>query len=173
MKVVSKQTAPECKLFKHKELRIEMGDTCRHLDRKDVERVVHRAPQNAAKTIYDIQDLHPGRSLVYVEECKRCYVGRIRTINLPPDGPTDKGHIEIEIPNSEPVTIEGHLERIPYGFDRPIKYELVISSDVRTFELLGDYDTLRRRIRRESAIARGVLMFEDEAPEMEAKACPA
>lgn len=118
----------------------------------DVERLVHWLPSGGKKNVYKAEELLPGRSIVYVEEKGRFYIAKVGTIEIGDGSSNDKSHIQLDIPNSEPIIIKCHLETIPYGFDAPTRYELVVDTDIETFELLGDYDDVKRTARKEAAL---------------------
>lgn len=109
----------------------------KHIWGQDVERLVHWIPGSNKRRIYQAETLLPGKSVVYVEQENSSYTGIVHTIKISErDEYETVGHIILETPEGKMITIPCHLESIPYGFDVPDRYELVIDRDITAIEIL-------------------------------------
>lgn len=80
--------------------------------------------------------LLPERSLRLLGRDGGRLEGALRAIEIEDVLPGARGRIELDTVDRGKFVIEGHLEAIPYGFDRPSRYELIIDSPVDDMELL-------------------------------------
>jgi len=119
----------------------------KHIWGQDVERLIHWAPNMNKRTIIRAETLMPNKSVVYIERGNNSFTGKIQTIEIPErEGPETVGYITLATPKGKTLTIPCHLESIPYGFDEPDRYELVIDKDITTIKVLVDYDERRQNI---------------------------
>ena len=118
---------------------------------QDVECVVHWL-SHRQKKVYEAERFSPGKSVVYIDDGEQFYMAMVCKIEIENDSSEGKSYIHLDVPNSSPVVIDCHLEIIPYGFDVETRYELVIDSHIKVFELLGEYDEVKQKARKEIAL---------------------
>jgi hypothetical protein len=108
-----------------------------HIWGQDVERLVHWIPSTNERKILKAETIIPGKSTMRIEQKNKSYTGKIQTIKLSGQDGYEKGdYINIETPEGKMLTIPCHLESIPYGFDEPERYELIIDEDIMKIEIL-------------------------------------
>ena len=108
---------------------------------------------------YEAGQLRSGKTLIYVEQHDRCHVGLFARLDIEMSESCGRANIELALPEGGSMSIPGRLERAPYGFDGPVAYDIVVAPSVEMFELLGDCDELRRKIRKERTLNEAISKF--------------
>lgn len=129
---------------------------------KNIERIVFRTVNDRKKAVYQASELQTNRTVVYLEmggNISVAIVGRIDTHKTSGNVTGGQARIQLDIPGSAPITLNGHIERIPYGFDRPKRYELIVDQPIEVFEALGEYEELRHELAKEAALKKMISSF--------------
>ncbi len=104
----------------------------------NVERLVCHS-LSGKRNICELKYLRPGQPVVCAQRGGARWLAAIRAIEIGGEFPGAKGEVHLE-GSGEPITLVGHLESIPYGFDSPQKYELVMDVPIDSIELAADED---------------------------------
>ncbi len=134
---------------------------------QDIERLVfwEEKPEISYRNriIYKASELNTGKSVVYVKRNDSNLVAIVDSIgpdeNTEPSKEDEVWKVELKIPETPKTRYENikcHVEQIPYGLDKPARYELVIDDEnkISVFKMLDDFDELAQKARENAALAR-------------------
>jgi hypothetical protein len=129
---------------------------------KNIDRIVLTARNDGKQAVYQASQLQPNRTVVYLEMGEDIYVarvGRIDTHKTSGNVPEGEARIQLDIPGSPPIYLKGHIEIIPYGYDKPTRYELILDHPPDLFQPLGEYEQLKRQVAKETALKQTISQF--------------
>lgn len=102
-----------------------------------VEQVVCHMPTGNRKA-WALDKLLPGQSRVSLERGGQRWTATLHAIEIAGPYPGAKGQVQLDIAGSDMMLLEGHLETIPYGPDRPTRLEFTIDTSLDNIEFFGD-----------------------------------